>query len=535
MVLSRKCISKDLAGSTATIDLPELLTQIHNIEITYEFTLNNDKNGAFVIANIVETLDLTGGISRHVIPNTAINFNFDEDKDNINNLSEVLANSNPFDFPFWTWVAGSDTVDSPGQYGLLGVAAATNLPPARSGAVSWINSGNELCMFGGESIYDSTVGYFGRLNDIWCWDTNNWTWISGSNTANAPGNYGVIDTPNTSNIPGARKDAVSWVDDTGQLWLFGGSFRSGLGLFDYYNDLWLWDVINWTWKSGSSAKDALGVYVLPNLPGVSYVPGARSGSVSWVDSKNRLWLFGGFGIDDGTNLTNQLLNDLWYWDGSGWNWILGSKTGNAIGNYGVKGQPGYNNVPGARSGAVSWVDSKDNLWLFGGYGNGDGTDTNGGPLNDLWRWDSSTRMWTWVAGDKTVNSIGTYLSKGVIDSTSQPGGRSSANAWVDSNDHLWLFGGYGSDDGTKLGYLNDLWRWDGNFWIWESGSRVSYESSVYGSIGIVSPSNVLGARRDAVSWIDSYGRFLVFGGFIVEDIFLASEFHLNDLWRLELK
>ena len=63
-----------------------------------------------------------------------------------------------------------------------------------------------------------------------------------------------------------------------------------------------------------------------------------------------------------------LLNDLWKFDGADWTWMSGSNQTNQKGSYGIKGQASSTNVPGARYGAVSWLDSKNDLWLFGGYG-----------------------------------------------------------------------------------------------------------------------------------------------------------------------
>ena len=54
-----------------------------------------------------------------------------------------------------------------------------------------------------------------------------------------------------------------------------------------------------------------------------------------------------------------------------WTWIAGSDTTNQPGVYGEKGNASHVNIPGAREGAVGWVDSlRQELWLFGGYGYG---------------------------------------------------------------------------------------------------------------------------------------------------------------------
>jgi hypothetical protein len=68
----------------------------------------------------------------------------------------------------WTWMSGSNTVPSggagqPGVYGTLGVPAAANVPGGRESAVSWIDSGGDLWLFGGGG---SALAQ-GDLNDLW--------------------------------------------------------------------------------------------------------------------------------------------------------------------------------------------------------------------------------------------------------------------------------------------------------------------------------------------------------------------------------
>ncbi len=54
-----------------------------------------------------------------------------------------------------------------------------------------------------------------------------WTWMSGSNQIDAAGVYGTKGVAAAANVPGARSDSCSWVDDSGDLWLFGGSNDMG--------------------------------------------------------------------------------------------------------------------------------------------------------------------------------------------------------------------------------------------------------------------------------------------------------------------
>ncbi len=103
-------------------------------------------------------------------------------------------------------------------------------------------------------------------------------------------------------------------------------------------------------------------------------------------------------------MTWDLLNDLWHYDsGTGeWTWMSGDNVQNQPGVYGTRGVAAAANTPGARYGAVSWIDASGDLWLFGGEGySGDG---NYDWLNDLWRYDTATNQWAWVNGLPYIDS-----------------------------------------------------------------------------------------------------------------------------------
>lgn len=59
-------------------------------------------------------------------------------------------------------------------------------------------------------------------NDLWKYNGNTWTWVSGSNTGGEDGDYGIINIASPSNVPGARFAPSSVIDSKGVLWLFGG-------------------------------------------------------------------------------------------------------------------------------------------------------------------------------------------------------------------------------------------------------------------------------------------------------------------------
>jgi N-acetylneuraminic acid mutarotase len=375
----------------------------------------------------------------------------------------------------WTWVGGANQVPTKGGgasgvygvYGVLGAPSVNNVPGGRDGAASWIDRSGNFWLFGGGG-YDST-GTMGFLNDLWEFNptSKEWTWVSGANTVGAAnsgqtGVYGTLGVPAAGNVPGGRGDAVTWIDSSGNLWLFGGlGYGSTQITYGSLNDLWEFNPTSkeWTWVSGSSTLGSFdgqpGVYGTLGVPAASNVPGGRVSAVSWIDSSSNLWLFGGNGYDS-TGM-DSYLNDLWEFNPASkeWTWVSGSSTANAIGVYGTLGAPTAINVPGGRQAAVSWMDSSEILWLFGGIG-------TPGNLNDLWEFNPTSKEWTWVSGANTVGASGAapgvYGTLGVPAASNVPEGRNGAVSWIDSSRNLWLFGGT-SAYAYSGGELNDLWRY----------------------------------------------------------------------------
>ncbi len=138
----------------------------------------------------------------------------------------------------WTWVNGDNTKDAPGIYGTSGIAAATNKPGARHGAVVWKDGNDVVYLFGG-SGYGSGSG-FGNLNDFWKRDPSSaqWTWIGGSAAINQKGTYGIKGHSAAANVPGARNSAAAWTDMGGNFWIFGGNGNGSTATAGNLNDLW---------------------------------------------------------------------------------------------------------------------------------------------------------------------------------------------------------------------------------------------------------------------------------------------------------
>jgi len=355
---------------------------------------------------------------------------------------------------------------------------------------------------------------------------NEWTWVSGSDLANQPGIYGTQGTAASSNAPGARQQAVSWTDASGNFWLFGGSgFDSIANSGPPLNDLWKYSAGEWTWMSGANVAGQLGTYGTQGMAAPGNVPTARFGAVGSSDPAGNLWLFGGYYLSPSGPSDNGILNDLWKYSNGEWTWMSGSNAFNQAGTYGTQGMAASGNVPGARFSAVSWVDSYGNFWLFGGSG----VDSNGNCcvfFNDLWEF--SAGEWTWIGGSNLSSQQGTYGTQGTAAPGNIPGARYQASSWGDAAGNIWLFGGSGLEN-IDGGNLNDLWKYSNAEWTWMSGSSSPNQVGIYGTLGTASSSNVPGARFGAVGWADTSGNLWLFGGSNINEFGVGGTF--SDLWK----
>jgi hypothetical protein len=267
----------------------------------------------------------------------------------------------------------------------------------------------------------------------------------------------------------------------------------------------------WTWMSGATFVNQLGVYGTQGMAAPVNTPGARVSSVNWTDPSGNFWLFSGYG-NDSASVEGGDLNDLWKYSGGEWTWVGGSNVIEAVGIYGTQGTAAPGNIPGGRYEAAGSADASGNFWVFGGLG----IDSvgNRGDLNDLWRYSGGE--WTWMSGANTVAPEpplpGVYGTQGVAAPGNFPGARVSAVSWTDPAGNFWLFGGAGADSTGTLGILNDLWKFSGGEWTWMSGSNLRDQIGTYGTLGTAAASNAPGARTASVTWTDAAGNLWLFGG-----------------------
>jgi hypothetical protein len=201
-----------------------------------------------------------------------------------------------------------------------------------------------------------------------------------------------------------------------------------------------------------------------------------------------------------------------------------------------------------------WADSSGNLWLFGGFGlDSAGTGSAGPPpagaiLNDLWEFNITTKQWVWVSGNNLANQTGTYTTQATSNlstgaAANVPGSRWGSVGWTDSNNNLWLFGGwgYGTNATDPTGFLDDTWEYQQSSgqWIWWKGISNVNQNTVFATqniefaLGAPFVNNVVGGRRGAAIWPTPGpdGFIWIFGG----EGYDASQGNppgeLNDLWR----
>jgi N-acetylneuraminic acid mutarotase len=368
---------------------------------------------------------------------------------------------------------------------------------------------------------------------------NEWTWVGSGTGLNSRGTLGSLRKPSAANVPGGVENGSTWVDSNGNLWLFGGGWP--------INQMWRFSpsTNEWTWMGGDTVtagdpginnfQPSGGAYGTQGAPAPNNTPGQRIGAVSWTDRSGNFWLFGG-----GGNIQKEFgsLNDLWEYNPTTneWTWISGSNTFTCTPGaaycgtnpvYGTLGVSSPQNLPGGRSDASGFMDADGNFWLFGGIGID--VTGSGASLNDLWKFDLSTRQWTWMGGPNTAGLLNpaVYGTKGVFAAGNMPGILVNPAAWSDKNGHFWLFGTFNGD--------TELWEFDPslNEWAW-MGGNLSCTSpcdqiSVYGTLGIEAPTNNPGPRMSAFTWSDDAGNLWMFGGYGTQSN--GNGENLNELWR----
>lgn len=481
----------------------------------------------------------------------------------------------------WTWLKGDET-STENIVADVGVENSNNLPGVLSLSYdnpkpnNWVDKNGDFWIL--------------VKNNMWRYrlSTNSWTLMKITRNPLNDGQtvYGTKNVEDSNNFPGEVNNSACWTGSDGNLYMFNGSNTS-----IYKDVLWKYNTKtnNWVWIKGEGKIYPNNITTYQKLAGLlesENTPGGTIGyGAKWNDEEGNLWIYGICGTYNNEYLgTGYVSDDLWKFNTAQkkWQWINGYnnsfyKSYKYI-FYGSLNVEDKKNNPGARFGAMSWIDKNGNLWMFGGrisyysptY------------FQDLWMYNRKTNVWVWKGGNKYANNgLGNYGIKGVYSTNNIPGAREKGKTWTDKQGNFYLYGGYGSDgSSSKEGCLNDLWKYDisinqwawlsgdntinnkssttypiasekneiswedlnNNFWYYLDGNMWKYQTdnntwslvrssrpytaADYGILGVENESNFPARRNDALTWVDKNGDLWLLGGF-------DSNSKL-DLWRFNI-
>ena len=242
---------------------------------------------------------------------------------------------------------------------------------------------------------------------------------------------------------------------------------------------------------------------------------------------NKIWIFGGEG--------NSAGSDIWYYDIGLKSWAFESNRGpNEV--FTSKNIESTTAHPGNRSRMASAMDKNGNFWIFGGETKDLGFHTG---WNDLWKFNTATKNWTWLGGSTTHSSAGSYNITGTPD---WPRARYRERGWFDKEGNFWIFGGL-YYDGVNAPYpLNDMWKYNvsKSTWTCETGdcNQLHPPNTPSGNypptVGQTSTTYLPRGRGDYGYWVDDDGYFWLFGGFNGE-VHSPGTLAMWDTWKYNTK
>jgi N-acetylneuraminic acid mutarotase len=451
----------------------------------------------------------------------------------------------------WAWMGGSTGPGWPGPsgvYGTIGVPAPGNTPGGRYGASSWTDSNGHLWLFGGNKFVGDSDD---DLNDLWQFNpsTTEWAWMGGSNSGGQPGVYGTLGALAAGNNPGSRLLALSWTDNSGNLWLFGGGGLDANGTPGNLNDLWQFNpsANEWAWMGGSSSANQPGVYGTLGTPAPGNIPGGRGRGAYWTDSGGHLWLFSG-----------RAENDLWeYWPAAVLPTPVITWPAPAAITYGTALSATQPDATTTVAGTFEYSPAVGTV-LHAGIQTLSVTFTPAdtthyattkaavtltvNPVTPVIAWPTPAAI-TYPTAlsatqlDATTTISGTFTYRPPAGTMLVPGTQTLRVTFTpaDPTDYtaatasITLVVNPGS---VAVPFGEWAWMSGGNWLPYYSDCCTVGWSGVYGTLGTPDPANVPGSRTDAMGWTDSSDHLWLFGGFGFD--VNGGMGPLNDLWEFDL-
>ena len=186
-------------------------------------------------------------------------------------------------------------------------------PEVRSEPLFCQDQNENFFMYGGAGVDNK------RYSDLWMYSMTDarWELLSDNVELVYPKPiYGEKYTFSDSIHPGYRKNALLWVDSSGQIYLHGGEYYRSRDSIFYYNDTWTFNRSSrqWAWISGDNLPlvrntstslrryekiEQRRILTGRNIPHPDNRPGILTTPPYWFTNDQILWMF------DGVNLWNQ--------------------------------------------------------------------------------------------------------------------------------------------------------------------------------------------------------------------------------------
>ena len=399
--------------------------------------------------------------------------------------------------PVWEKISSKKPIEETGSAirstkaekdGDYNFGAETN-PSPRTDAVTWADPNGGVWIYGGIG-YDETKAW-GIFADLWKYEplTNQWTLIWGDRNKVSAGEKARAENP----LP--RKDAGSWMDRSGNLWMFGGR---QLGDLNHLDDFWKFDVKTKSWSklSGKGAFNQKADRGALKSAGKSFYPGSRSLMSCWTDKSGNFWLYGGLSYTPQLEGRAEFYSDLWMFDVSKeeWQWVSGKDKVNQATKFDSKNSS-KENSPSPRAASASWYDESDNrFYLYGGMGY-DSSATIAGGLSDMWVYTVEKDNWEQLSAEGKINSEPTIANILSLDKGNSPGFRISPVSWQGPDRTFFLASGQSS-------FTQDRVYIDKHVWVY---------SVKVGQWRLI-PQNEITISGSGSPFIDAKGNLYIFGG-----------------------
>lgn len=344
-----------------------------------------------------------------------------------------------------------------------------------------------------------------------------WTWIGGD-TVGCFNKYtyrGIKGVPSALNYPDSNltygNEGFTWKDKNGKVWIL------QVGYAGKVSTIWTYDPTSniWTWVAGFDSFN-----IKANTPDslkthLKYMSSPLSKFQKWTDSLGNLWLCGVAYLPSSLFLItkfdiNTLELEVVY-------------VQDDLYSRGTIRLASPSNRPSITIRPTTWTMGQS-AYVFGGY-------TLNGQCNELWKFDMTTKLWTWLGGhsENETSYNYNYGVKGNATSSNWPPMNVASSASWRKGNKLYLYGGYSR---TYISYA-DLWEFDVNtgLWAWLEGPKNDtfkhegiYPSKLCkDSMGIFPSGRAYANQCDASVCNNSFWMYAGIKG-------VGSLFIPNDLW-----